>query len=1518
MHAIIDALTETITQSLDPLTARLRGRAIAALAARLAASAHVPGELRARLSGWRRPSAELRARLDESVLKDIVPRTCAAIAELRREHGELSEREAELVASAMAARDPKQRKAALRQAVMRQHGRSERDKKADIKAIDRWLDHDALRERLACDQVLIEEQVELAVRLLGVQPAAAVYPARDVLFACLISQVTWLPRFTLRLACLETLRAALERIAEAGEELDLDLDLRIAATARGRAGDPAEHPWVQVAALALLDRVALDAPSETGTRLEIPDLRMLPRREHPGYGATAEALELAEARLLAPRTAPRDFLVRGLIVKFLAERAAKDRDPLRCVDILFNAVEDPSEHVRIALAEAGATVRPVDPRGAALLTILAGDNSPKVRAAACSALLRGPADAQALATLLAEETSPLVLRVACAAIIRLSEQTWHADPVAFAALGATLAKIATRDDRPPVVHEAACAALQALDAALDPARKAWTGVIADALRATPTGGQVKVALRRPDLPPPGDAAWLGRILAGLTREDWGVDADVRKDSLVLRRGDRWATRLWRVWFELRHPSPHKRQGFSHARGRLLTGDLRAHSGRLHEVVATEVPGERVHSEREGGWGRHLPLVDDILGMPILGNRTIRVVSSQGTTELRWAVRPLHRLAARIRLSFHYDKLAELRRLCLDADEPAARVAYVKALRERFGVDIHFVPHPAGHLSLARTAPAQLLQLFGPDPAPALPAPHVRPLSAAAPAAAPLHTSIDIDLRLSQSMPHQSTAALGSASACFMIPPDLLDRVKLFMSDFLTLSGNSQTALAFFLAGVACFLFVGTYLRTREVAQARSAIPLVVGGWGTRGKSGTERLKAGLFHGLGYRVFAKTTGCEAMFIHAQPRGQAMEIYTFRPYGKATIWEQRTLLKLAAQTKSDVFLWECMALNPAYVEILQHHWMRDDAATITNCYPDHEDIQGPAGMNVAEVIAKFIPTEAHTVTSEVNFLPVLRDQAERRKSPLGVVDEFAGDLLPSDLLALMPYDEHPRNVALVAKLAEQFGLDKNLAIATMAEHVVPDLGVLKRYGPARVAGRTLEFINGCSANERAGFLSNWRRTGCDRLDLAQTPDQYVITVVNNREDRVARSQVFARLLVEDVSADRHLLIGTNTQGLVGYIREALEGFLAAQEVVNTDDVADEATGRTRAHQRLDKLLSRVRVVAPGGLADQLVIYAHGAGRSLAGAREEIEARIGKYLLEDGKASVVLDEVLPELKSELLGWCAGLVEAGDVLEDSEQPEVVRQATAEEVAEHFLRQLARATVAARLHARLDAAFTGGEVGRAAFHVGMRDAYRALFMDLIDVVADPLTPGDQVILRCALTVPPGVRAILMGTQNIKGTGLDFVYRWCALDVAQQQLGLLKSQDPEVRRQALQRLAQPADAGLIDAGLVAATLEKRAPEDNEAELQAFAHSRARETHLARCTGLNTGPAKGGRLDGWLSTVESWVEWIDGARRYFVAKRVMKDLVDQRISHAKAAAVMRELDARTKGGWLIRAVRRKAA
>ncbi len=1484
------AIVAAIAGQQTPLTARLRGPELAALARRMASAGATAG------------------------LTGLIAAAPRVIAALREEHAAAQRRLSTIEAEVYAASDAAGRRQALARAIRREvkdRGR----RRGDLRALRRDLDLEAIRERFAGELDGLETQIELALALIGnatpvalaSEPTAGSTLRRAGLPALLCAhaapQPGWRPRFTLRLAAL----AGLQRVCDALGPADPDAALAAAMSAR--VHDPDEHPWVQAAALAVLASVApalgsqlgaevLGAPHELAVDLALgtgvdPAGDMSKQTGRSPEPATAIAGEIGEPGVtrapdepVARRFAgPRAFLLRRLVVDWLAAQSS-GRHGEEAVELLALCAGrgDPSEHVRVGLAAAAGAL-PHDPRAVRMLAGLADprhEACPAVRAAALQAAVGGPAAELLLQRSLSEETSTLVLQLACAA----------AGEQGGAGLVSALVRLAARDDRPPVVHEAAAAALEAIDRVEDPARAAWTRALAEALARIPPGGARTFSLRRPDLPPPGDARWFGRIFAELTREDWGVDVDLRPDRLLLRRGDRWRTRLWRLLHELRVRSPNKRQAHPHTRGRVLRGALRAHSGRLHEVTATGVPGEPVHCEREGGWGRHLPPVDDLLGLPIVSARPVEIFSSHGVTTLRWRVGLVARLAARARMQLHYAWLAGLRQDCLASDEPGQRGGYARALEASFGVSLRFTPHPPPGLSprtgdlsdetATRPLPLQLRALFparGPAPRPPLADPP-------------------------------------ATHAAVFVAPELLDWLWLQAPYFLSVSANSQQALALFLAGLAALGLLAAYLRNRGMARDRAAIPLVIGGWGTRGKSGTERLKAGLLHGLGHRVFAKTTGCEAMFIHAPPGGAPREIYTFRPYGKATIWEQRTLLQLATRLRSEVFLWECMALSPAYVQILQRAWMRDDLATITNAYPDHEDIQGPAGIDVAGVIAGFVPTKSVLVTSELNFLPLLRSEARRQHTRIIELPALAGELLPADLLALFPYEEHPRNIALVARLAGELGLDPTLSIVTMAEHVVPDLGVLKRFGPARVRGRLLEFINGCSANERTGFLSNWRRTGCDRLDLASEPDRYLITVVNNRDDRVSRSQVFARVLVEDAAADRHLIIGSNTHGLLGYVREALAEFLAREVVLRPEDLSLGTAGSEAARRRLDALLARLRIVPgePLALAQQLEIFARGAGRALPPATLAAAAeRCAPWLV--GEGSLELAATLAAVHADLAAWAEAAVAAAPSLVASEPPEVDEPASPASVVAHFVRQVARSVIACRLRARLDLALRTGEAAIAGFHAELRAAYRDLFLELIDVVEDPASSGDQVVLRCALAVPPGVRVAAMGTQNIKGTGLDFVYRWIALDAATQALAQLQARDPQIRRAALLRLESPDDPGLLDAGLVAHALATRRASAGEAELQARAQARAHERLVARRAALAQRRRRG-RSEAVLGWLEGFVDFLDGARRHARARQVMDDLVTQRISHARAAQAMRELDARAKGGWLAKALRRR--
>ena len=287
-------------------------------------------------------------------------------------------------------------------------------------------------------------------------------------------------------------------------------------------------------------------------------------------------------------------------------------------------------------------------------------------------------------------------------------------------------------------------------------------------------------------------------------------------------------RLWRILFELRNPAPNKRQAFRHTLGRVQRGQLRAHPGHLHEITATWVPGERVHVEREGGWGRHLPTVDDLLDLPLVGPAPVRLFSSHGITTLTPPPGLWRRLRERLRLSVRYPELAALRLASLRGTEPHERRRYLERVERDFGITAHFTPYRS-------RAPEQLELLF----------------PTAAPPAEP------------RGQPLRAVSALALLGA----PNDWLSR---YGYTFLTREGNNgPLSLALLSAAALGYFLTEAYLHRGAIPPARHAIPLCIGGWGTRGKSGTERLKAALFGGLGFEVFAKTSGSEAMFLHSVP-------------------------------------------------------------------------------------------------------------------------------------------------------------------------------------------------------------------------------------------------------------------------------------------------------------------------------------------------------------------------------------------------------------------------------------------------------------------------------------------------------------------------------------------------------------------------------------------------------------------------------------------------------------------------
>ena len=1075
--------------------------------------------------------------------------------------------------------------------------------------------------------------------------------------------------------------------------------------------------------------------------------------------------------------------------------------------IIFFGSRDPSPAVRQRAAEALPTA-PAD-FALNLWERLLTDDEPVVRISAtrvAARLARRPNIAAGvlsrLGARLESEPDPLVTRAAIRALVEAHAQLESEDPtlaVEWRRWARGLFARLRAGAASVQVRRDAAAGSERLWLAGDASARAVAALVGSRL---PRPGQSR-RFRRAEVEAYPPEIW-GRTLAVLSQADHCLDLERTATGYRLHRGFRWRFRLWRLLHELRNPAPDKRQAYRHTVGRVHYGDIRAPSRVLAELAETKVPGEPLFDADEGGWRPFVPLLDDFiatLNQPLPGRATC-IYSSEGVTRVAPPPTLAGRARAYLALNWRFAETASLRNW---SERSGTAPRFVEALR-KLGFRIDFEP---------RDESAE------PD---------------------------DTVLR------HFPAIAL---------PLDGLDVFDRFARYALSLYENSLLDLGIFI-GATCAVFVGRHWwQNRAVRKARSEIPLSIGGWGTRGKSSVERLKAALLNGIGHSVVSKTTGCEAMLLLAPSYGNLKEIFLFRPYDKATIWEQANVLRLAAKLRCDTLLWECMGLTPQYVEILQRQWMRDDLATLTNTYPDHEDIQGPAGIDIPKVMTLFIPERSTVLTSEEQMLPILREEALQCGTAIDATDWLDAAVVPPDVLARFPYDEHPYNIALLLRIADALGLDRDFALKEMADRVVPDLGVLKTYPRSRVDDRTLRFSNGMSANERHGCLSNWSRLGLD-----QPPDparEWVVTVVNNRADRIPRSKVFAKILVEDIYADRHVLIGGNLAGLRGYIEEALDEWLAAFSLEHESQSPEETLLQAARRLRLPL------------------------------ATEDVVARLAGMLGEEPQA------------------VADLAASNDVeapLRQRGMPPTLA-ATIEACHRRNLADLEE------LQSLLEAVRQSGDSPSPGTTERCRTALREWFLRSLVVVENYYASGDEIVRRVAAEVPPGYECHVIGLQNIKGTGLDFVYRWQAWEQCARALEQLRSEDERVVTEGLRALTAFQELGVlcehdlrstfahlrehaVDTGGLAAQLDAI-----EARLDA-ALSKGSTSEGKAAETAGRGSALAERLWGALETV---LDAGDAVRRRKTADRIYADLATQRISIARAAVELKELTKRQKGGWL---------
>ena len=322
-------------------------------------------------------------------------------------------------------------------------------------------------------------------------------------------------------------------------------------------------------------------------------------------------------------------------------------------------------------------------------------------------------------------------------------------------------------------------------------------------------------------------------------------------------------------------------------------------------------------------------------------------------------------------------------------------------------------------------------------------------------------------------------------------------------------------LVVFLAAVVSLLA----LERVHHRQSLEKIPVRIHVNGTRGKSSVTRLVAAGLRAGGKRTCAKTTGTLARMIFPDGR----EFPVFRP-SRPNVLEQLRIVRKAAESKAEVLVIECMAVQPILQALCEEKFVRATHGVITNARPDHLDVMGPGEEDVARALAATVPVKGALFTAEHKHLGVFQEAAQDRGSTVSAVSLEEVAQITAEDLAGFKYLEHAENLALALKVCAALGVDRATALAGMWS-ARPDPGVLTAHR-LDFFGRRLVFVNAFAANDpdSTGFI--WRKV------TEQFPAERRVALVNCRADRPDRSRQLGEACVTWGEADHYVLIGSGT--------------------------------------------------------------------------------------------------------------------------------------------------------------------------------------------------------------------------------------------------------------------------------------------------------------------------------------------------------------------------------------------------
>ena len=196
-------------------------------------------------------------------------------------------------------------------------------------------------------------------------------------------------------------------------------------------------------------------------------------------------------------------------------------------------------------------------------------------------------------------------------------------------------------------------------------------------------------------------------------------------------------------------------------------------------------------------------------------------------------------------------------------------------------------------------------------------------------------------------------------------------------------------------------------------------------------------------------------------------------------------------------------------------------------------------------------------------------------------------------------------------------------------------------------------------------------------------------------------------------------------------------------------------------------------------------------------------------------------------------------------------------------------------------------------------------------------VVENYHATGNDVINEIAQSTPPGLKARIMGMQNIKGTGLDYVYRWQAWENCAAACSQMLDADESIANIGVKQLAQFKEFGPLCEHkvkkVVASVKQKNwtQKEAIQAELVLIESNLAiaMQAENSRQKGSSDSTVLGKGLTTKLAEyVEAFLDAGDAVKRRKKANQIYQDLANKRISHQRASVELQIINKRQKGGW----------